>query len=115
LSATVDNSRITSVLGNEISIWTLTIEKPNNDFLKSREQLSMFRQQFRLLMDRIKARHGQNIVLHVFPAVPVSVAVEIGRAWMPKADLPLCIYDQNRKLNGFMKALKFPEDPNQEV
>ncbi len=115
LSATVDNSRITSVLGNEISIWTLTIEKPNNDFLKSREQLSMFRKQFRLLMDRIKARHGQDIVLHVFPAVPVSVAVEIGRVWMPKADLPLCIYDQNRKLNGFMKALKFPDDPNQEV
>ena len=115
LSATVDNSRITSVLGYEISIWTLTIEKPNNDFLKSREQLSMFRQQFRLLMDRIKARHGQDIFLHVFPAVPVSVAVEIGRAWMPKADLPLCIYDQNRKLNGFMKALKFPEGPNQEV
>lgn len=115
LSATVDNSRITSVLGNEISIWTLTIEKPNNDFLKSREQLSMFRQQFRLLMDRIKACHGQDIVLHVFPAVPVSVAVEIGRVWMPKADLPLCIYDQNRKLNGFMKALKFPDDPNQEV
>lgn len=115
LSATVDSSRITSVLGYEISIWTLTIEKPNNDFLKSREQLSMFRQQFRLLMDRIKARHGQDIFLHVFPAVPVSVAVEIGRAWMPKADLPLCIYDQNRKLNGFMKALKFPEGPNQEV
>jgi hypothetical protein len=115
LSATVDNSRITSVLGNEISIWTLTIEKPNNNFLKSREQLSMFRKQFRLLMDRIKARHGQDIVLHVFPAVPVSVAVEIGRVWMPKADLPLCIYDQNRKLNGFMKALMFPDDPNQEV
>ena len=111
LSATIDDSRITTVLSQpDLSIWRMTIPEPHNDFLKSRDQLRLFRQRFRILMDRIKARHGQNAVLHVFPAVPVSVAVEIGRVWMPKADLPLCIYDQNRKLGGFAKALEFPED-----
>jgi hypothetical protein len=116
LSATIDNSRITAVLPRDgLSIWRMTIPTPNNDFLKSREQLRMFRQQFRLLLDRIKARHGQDVLLHVFPAVPLSVAVEIGRVWMPKADLPLCIYDQNRELGGFAKTLEFPEDQNQEV
>ncbi len=114
LSATVDNSRITSVLGDDISIWTLAIEKPNNDFLKSREQLSLFRQTFRQLLDRIKAAHGQDSMLHLFPAVPVSIAVEIGRVWMPKADLPFCIYDQNQELGGFTKVLEFPEKNNQE-
>jgi len=109
LSATIDNSRIKSALQQEnISIWRMTIPTPNNDFLKSRDQLRLFRQKFRLLLDRIKARHGQDVLLHVFPAVPVSVAVEIGRVWMPKADLPLCIYDQNRKLGGFVKTLTFP-------
>ena len=97
-----------------LSIWRMTIPTPNNDFLKSRNQLRLFRQQFRLLMDRIKAHHVQDTLLHVFPAVPVSVAVEIGRVWMPKADLPLCIYDQNRKTGGFTKALVFPEKNNQE-
>ena len=101
LSATIDNSRITSLLGNNISIWTLSIEKPHNDFLKSREQLSMFRLKFRQLLDRIKAKHGQNALLHLFPATPVAIAVEIGRVWMPKADLPIRIYDQNRKTEGF--------------
>lgn len=115
LSATIDNSRITALLPQEnLSIWRMTIPIPNNDFLRSRDQLRLFRQQFRLLMDRIKARHGQDALLHVFPAVPVSVAVEIGRVWMPKADLPFCIYDQNRKLGGFMKALVFPEKNNRE-
>ena len=104
LSGTIDNSRITSVLSPDVSIWTLTLETPGNDFLKSREQLSLFRQQFRYLLDRIKALHGQDTVLHLFPAVPVSVAVEIGRVWMPKADLPLRIYDQNRKIGGFSAA-----------
>jgi hypothetical protein len=55
-------------------------------------------------MDRIKSLHGHDSILHLFPAVPVSVAVEIGRVWMPKADLPLRIYDQNRKLGGFEHA-----------
>jgi hypothetical protein len=101
LSATIDNSRITSLLGSDVSIWTLTIKNPNNDFLKSREQLSLFRKKFRQLLDKIKLIHGQDTVLHLFPAVPVSVAVEIGRVWMPKADLPLRIYDQNRQTDGF--------------
>jgi hypothetical protein len=113
LSATIDNARITAVLPQQhLSIWRMAIPTPNNDFLKSKEQLRIFRQQFRLLLDRIKVRHGQNVLLHVFPAVPVSVAVEIGRVWMPKADLPLCIYDQNRKLGGFAKALVIPEERN---
>jgi hypothetical protein len=37
LSATIDNSRITCVLGEEVSIWNLTIKEPHNDFLKSRD------------------------------------------------------------------------------
>jgi len=111
LSATIDNSRITAILAPEgLSIWRMTVPEPNNDFLKSRDQLRMFRQEFRLLLDRIKALHGQDVVLHVFPAIPVSVAVEIGRVWMPKVDLPLCIYDQNRKLSGFAKACSFEDD-----
>lgn len=32
LSATIDNSRITKVLGEDTSIWTITIPSPNNDF-----------------------------------------------------------------------------------
>jgi hypothetical protein len=104
LSATIDNSRITGVLGNDISLWTLSLETPHNDFLKSREQLQSFRQTFRQLLNRIKTKHGQNSLLHLFPAIPVSVAVEIGRVWMPKADLPIRIYDQNRKTGGFSTA-----------
>lgn len=98
LSGTIDNSRIRDVLGNNISVWTLTIDKPYNDFLKSKEQLRLFREEFRKLMDRIKKEHGHQNELHLFPAVPVSIAVEVGRTWMPKADLPLRIYDEN---NGF--------------
>lgn len=109
LSATINESRITSVLGNDVSIWTITIDKPNNDFMKSKDQLSEFRKVFRQLMDKIKAKHGQQSEINVFPAVPVSIAVEIGRTIMPKADLPLKIYDENRSKGGFKFALSLGE------
>jgi hypothetical protein len=94
LSATITDTRIASVLPNGVSIWRVTIDRPHNDFLKSRQQLRLFRETVRPLMDRIKTRHGENAVLHVFPAVPVAIAVDMGRIIMPKADLPLRIFDE---------------------
>ncbi len=105
LSAAIDNFRIHAVLGEDASIWSLTVDAPHNDFLKSREQLSLFRQKLRKVLDRIKSVHGEDRTLHLFPAVPVSVAIDIGRVWMPKADLPLRVYDQNRENGGFAMAL----------
>jgi len=102
LSANIDNSRITSTIGRDVAIWELTIDKPNNDFLKSREQLQAFRQCFRRLLNDIKIKCGETSKIYLFPAAPVSIAVEIGRVWMPKADLPIKIYDQNSKANGFV-------------
>lgn len=110
LSATIDNSRITSVLDNDTSIWTLTISEPYNGFLKSRSQLQAFRERFRKLLNEIKLTHGQNQIIHIFPAVPVAIAVEIGRIWMPKADLPMRIYDQNSKQGGFVETLTIHSD-----
>lgn len=105
LSATISEDRITKVLGDDISIWTLMIDTPENDFLKSKKQLSEFRRVFRRLLDEIKYKHGQENEINIFPAAPVAINVEIGRVWMPKADLPLIVYDQNHKTNGFQYAL----------
>lgn len=110
LSAQITNDRITKVMSDDVSIWTITISKPNNDFMKYRDQLSKYRVKIRQLLDNIKAFHGQLNQLHVFPAIPVSCAVEFGRVWMPKADLPLIIYDQNYKKRGFALALEINSD-----
>lgn len=106
LSATIIDSRIHAVLGEEVSIWKLTIDVPNNDFLKSKMQASAFRRVMRQLLDRMKAKHGQNATIHVFPAVPVALAIELGRVVMPKADLSMRLYDENRATGGFRFALE---------
>jgi len=107
LSATINTDRISKVMNEQYSLWKMTIDQPNNDFMKSRLQLEMFRIEFRKLLNRIKTKHGESAVIHLFPALPVSVAIEIGRVWMPKADLPIKIYDQNTKLGGFHPVLDF--------
>ncbi len=110
LSATIQPERLHSVLDTDTPIWTMTHDVPGNDYLGSRLHLRRFRERFRQLLNEIKAVHGERASLHVFPAVPVAVAVEIGRVWMPKADLPLTVYDQNRATGGFARAFVISQD-----
>lgn len=105
LSATISNDRITSVLGNDSSIYTLTIDEPFNDFLKSKNQLQDFSIEVRKLFNYIKSKYNAQTPLHVFPAMPIATAIEFGRIWMPKADMPLNVYDENTAKSGFFKAL----------
>lgn len=105
VSATVTADRIRSVLGNDAAIWTVSVPTPHNDIIKSPAHLSQFRAAMRPLLDRIKAKHGQTTPLHIFPATPNSVAIELGRIRMPKADSPWLIYDQSNALGGFVQAL----------
>jgi hypothetical protein len=106
LSATVTDDRIRAVLGDDIAVWSLTAESPHNDIMRRPGDLIEFKRHLRRLLDRIKAVHGENAATNVFPALPNSAAVEVGRIRMPKADLPLQIYDQNRSVGGFIPTLK---------
>jgi len=113
LSADITRDRIEKVLGaHPYSEWRVTIKNPSNDYLRSKGQLSLFRKQFREILNKIKANHGEQAIIHVFLAVPVSVAVEIGRVRQPKADLPFVIYDENINKQGFMRTLTIGGNEN---
>ncbi|WP_073399698.1 SAVED domain-containing protein [Mucilaginibacter sp. OK098] len=106
LSAQISEDRISQVMDQPHSVWEITVLEPGNDLLRSPELLCQFRQVCRQLYDQIKVRHGQQAELHVFPAMPVSAAIEFGRVRMPKADLPMIIYDQNKVSNSFVPTIK---------
>lgn len=109
LSATVTDDRISAVLGGDVAIWSLTAEAPHNDIMRRPEDLVEFKRHLRRLFDRIKAVHGERATINVFPALPISAAIEVGRVLMPKADLPLHIYDQSRSVGGFIPTLYIGE------
>jgi hypothetical protein len=86
-------------MSKDVAIWSLAAQDPHNDMMRYPEDLQEFRRLVRRLYNEIKASGADAI--HVFPAIPISAAVELGRVWMPRADLPLHIYDQVPK-RGFM-------------
>jgi SMODS-associated and fused to various effectors sensor domain len=104
ISAPVADERITNVLGADASIWSIAATGAHNDIVRRPEDVAAFAKIFRKTLDDIKLAHGETVSVDVFPAIPVSIAVEAGRSWQPKAHPSLAIYDQNRKLGGFALA-----------
>ena len=107
LSDFISHDRIKNVTGDNVSIWELTVpeEHIGNDNIRSKAQLSMMRAIVRKLMIQIKNAHGATTPLSIFPAMSVSCSIEMGRARMPKADMPWIIYDQNNKAKKFIPAI----------
>ncbi|MGY4538772.1 hypothetical protein ACVW0P_003194 [Mucilaginibacter sp. UYNi724] len=106
LSAAISDERVAPLFTDGCSIWELTHPLPHNDFLRSAQHLKKFRVIMRKTFDRIKASHGPQTVVHLFPAMPVSAAIELGRVYMPKADLPLVVYDQQNKHKAFIRTIQ---------
>ena len=103
LSATIELSRVSAVMPEGFAPWVVSVVPgPRHDCICSPEQLSEFRILARTLLNDIKAAHGQDTRLHIFPAAPVSACVELGRVRQPKADLKWRLYDQNTKRSGFV-------------
>jgi hypothetical protein len=104
VSATIGDDRIRRQLGSDAAIWELCADAPHNDIIRSPEDQTAYRVALRRMFNDIKARHGDGVPIHLFPALPASLAVETGRVWMPKADPELRVYDQQRDV-GFVYAL----------
>lgn len=105
VSGPIDDDRIKAVLGEDVSIWSLSAKNAHNDILRTPGDLALWRKELRAVFEAIKDRHGSAEIIHIFPAIPVSAAVELGRVWMPKAHMPMRIYDHNRALGGFRPTL----------
>lgn len=106
LSATITNERITQVLGDDCDIYIITIGTPFNDYLQSKKHLEDFSVSIRQLFNQIKAKYNSKTPIHIFPAMPIATAIELGRVWMPKADMPLYLYDENTANSGFVKVME---------
>lgn len=105
LSAEVVDERITSVLGDDISIFHISIKEPNRNFVTNENIQSSFVDCFRKAMEKLKNLKKSKGVIHVFPVMPSSLAIRAGMDYMPKADLPLVVYEQSKATEGFFEAL----------
>lgn len=102
LSASIADDRVRAVLGDACSIWSITHPVPGNDYLRRLSDLEDLKATMREALRGILLSDPTAKGIHVFPAMPVSAAVELGRVWMPKADHSLILYDE---YGGFHHAL----------
>ena len=112
ISAHINNERIAPLVKEGTDIWTITPEggECGNDIIRCPEQLSHFRKVIRVLIKQMMEQYGMRTPLHIFPAMPVSCAVELGRIRMPKADMPWLIYDQPNNQKSFSYALSIGDN-----
>lgn len=105
LSAEVVDQRITRVLGENCSIYHITIEEPNRYFVTNKEIQDDYIHALRAILEQIKNEHQNIQYIHIFPAMPNSLAVRTGMDCMPKADIPWIIYEQASPEQGFIETI----------
>lgn len=106
LSAQIVDNRVTTVLGEECTIYHLTIESPNRLFVKNKRIQDDFVHCFRKLMEQIKNEYPMADKIHIFPAMPNSLAIRAGMDIMPKVDLPIIIYDVLSSGSEFVETIE---------
>ena len=104
LSSSIATERIKSVLGDDVTVYSVTIGSPNRNFVANPNIMDDFISKSREVMEIIKQRHGKEININVFPAMPSALAVRFGMDYMPKTDNRLLIYDEQVE-KGFAYAL----------
>lgn len=105
LSGTILPHEITRAMGHAVPTYGITVAEPSVHFLRAKEQLELFTKAWRRLLSRIREHHGEECEIHLFPAVPASVAIEVGRALLPKIDPKLHVYNLDRASNTFHSVL----------
>jgi len=106
LSAEIVDDRIVHVLGDDCSITHLTIDGPNRSFVLNKNIQDAFVVSFRQVMEEIKNQRPVLTEIHIFMAMPNSLAIRAGMDYMPKADLPVILYEQGTAEQGFFDTIR---------
>lgn len=104
LSSLIEKSRIEAALGNDVLVYSITIDSPNRTFVTNPAVMDDFVAKSREALELIKQRHGKNAEVNVFPVMPASLAVRFGMDYMGKTDNKLLIYDEQPE-KGFVYVL----------
>lgn len=108
LSGLVKHDDVKKVLPwDNTTVIEIKTNEPFDDFLRSEKQLEKFVRCYRHLKEKLRNMCESNVMIHVFAAVPVSVAVEIGRQRNNTVDLPLTIYNYTN--SAYEKAIVIGE------
>lgn len=92
----------------ELEVYRLQAAKPSRNVVKHPKHVHEYRVMFRQLLQLIQDRHGPEVQVHLFPALPLPFAIETGRSLI-QSDPALHVYERRSGQEGFAYALKLTE------
>lgn len=97
LSDYLSEDKYYNILDSDAHVYQLSIDSPVQGFLKNKLEKSLFIHSCRSLLNVIQKEVGEDCIIHVFPAMPASLAVEFGRLLQPTKDPKIWVYEN---ING---------------
>jgi hypothetical protein len=107
LSAAIDPDLIRAAMQahGDFATATFTTPQPKYSLIRNPKDLRAFHELMRECLNTIERTFGSECIVHVFPAMPASTAVQFGRLLLPKASPSLQIYDHHGDRAGFAPTL----------
>lgn len=103
LSGTIGNATLPSEITKDYAVYEFTLANttPNPTFLRTKQDLEEFRNQYQVVIGTIVREHPGIQLVELFPAVPAPIAVLCGRELLPKIHPSLRVYDYDKHKRGF--------------
>lgn len=108
VSGTIKQDELPPQIDGSFSIYTLSPELPlarGPSVINSLATLKNFEETIRVFLAQIESEHGKIPTMAVFPAVPISGAIALGRALMLDVSPALQVYDRDNA-GKFFEALE---------
>jgi hypothetical protein len=112
LSGDISRERVLQAFPSQTpSIVHVTVDLPRRDLVRSRATIVAFGQTLARVIEHLERQLQRSTAVHVFPAMPASLAMAFGMAVKPKVSLPFQIHDAEGPGGPFHPALALPLDP----
>jgi hypothetical protein len=108
LTAPIEATRVRAVVGAEIPIVNFTSTVEGSEMAFSAATIEEFRRAFRDCLTSIERSAPRDAPIHLFPALPASLAVAIGCCIMPKVSNPIFVYDAKGFGGPFRQCITLP-------
>lgn len=108
LSGTILPEELPEHISDDYTVYTITPSAPSNpgpSLIDSQRSLVSFERTARELFALVERDHGKIPHVSLFPAVPLSAAITLGRVLMPDVSPALHVFDRDED-NQFFMALE---------
>ncbi len=93
-----------NVIDENWTIYEITQKEPIRHFVKNPSQIESFRHEFRKVLNEILNDYSSDCTIHIFPAMPATLAIKCGQEIQPK-DPQTWVYEYYLE-KGFQKVLR---------